>query len=78
MSFGGTTSDNLDAVMQVNFLGHFLLTRLLMPALLNAEDPRVINVTSSLNKLADASIAVKKSGIAQGNTRHALAELKVR
>ena len=40
------TADGLEQILQVNFLGHFLLTSLLMPALRAAAAPRVINVSS--------------------------------
>jgi len=40
------TSDNLETTFATNTLGTHLMTRLMMPFLEAAEDPRVINVTS--------------------------------
>lgn len=40
------TEDGLEQMMQVNHFGHFLLTSLLLPRLLQANDARVVNVTS--------------------------------
>ena len=40
------TEDGHELTWQTNFLSHFLLTRLLMPALRAAEKPRVVNVSS--------------------------------
>ena len=40
------TEDGHELTWQTNFLSHFLLTRLLMPALTAAEKPRVVNVSS--------------------------------
>jgi retinol dehydrogenase-12 len=41
------TQDGYDFTMQANYLGHYLLTRLLLPAIQKSKDPRIINVTSS-------------------------------
>ncbi|MCU1135175.1 SDR family oxidoreductase [Stenotrophomonas maltophilia] len=41
------SADGFELQMATNFLGHFALTNLLMPALLEAEAPRVSTVTSS-------------------------------
>jgi retinol dehydrogenase-12 len=46
------TEDGYDLTMQANYLGHYLLTRLLLPALKKSKDPRIINVTSSTYTLA--------------------------
>ena len=46
------TEDGLEATMQVNHFGHFLLTSLLLPRILESEDPRVVNVSSMLYKRA--------------------------
>lgn len=40
------TADGHEIVWQTNFLSHFLLTRLLLPALKAAGKPRVVNVSS--------------------------------
>jgi len=42
-----TTPDGLEEVMGVNFLGHFLLTTLLLPVLKKTHSARVISLTSS-------------------------------
>ena len=46
------TEDGLESTMQVNHFGHFLLTSLLLPRILESEDPRVVNVSSMLYKRA--------------------------
>jgi NAD(P)-dependent dehydrogenase (short-subunit alcohol dehydrogenase family) len=46
------TSDGYDLTMQANYLGHYLLTRLLLPSIQKSQDPRIINVTSSTYTLA--------------------------
>lgn len=48
------TEDGLESTMQVNHFGHFLLTSLLLPRLLDSEDPRVVNVSSTLYRRAGA------------------------
>ncbi|KAK9464233.1 hypothetical protein V1512DRAFT_268816 [Lipomyces arxii] len=40
------TSDGYESHLQVNYISHYLLTRLLMPLLQAAEAPRIINVSS--------------------------------
>ena len=40
------TGDGLETTMQTNHFGHFLLTSLLLPRLLESDDPRVVNVSS--------------------------------
>jgi NAD(P)-dependent dehydrogenase (short-subunit alcohol dehydrogenase family) len=42
-----TTADGVELQFGVNYLGHFLLTNLLMPAILTSALRRVVNVTSS-------------------------------
>ena len=48
------TEDGLESTMQVNHFGHFLLTSLLLSRILEAEDPRIVNVSSMLYKRAGA------------------------
>lgn len=60
------TADGLEQILQVNFLGHFLLTSLLMPALRAAAAPRVINVSSRASFLPNAKLA---QGDTQGDTQ---------
>lgn len=47
-----TTKDGFESVFQTNFVGHFALTRELIPFLLRAENPRIVNVSSTLHKAA--------------------------
>ena len=42
------TEDNFEYQFQVNYLAHYLLTRLLMQRLVDSQPSRVINVTSKL------------------------------
>jgi retinol dehydrogenase-12 len=46
------TKDNFELTLSSNHLGHFLLTNKLMPILLNAKNPKVINVSSEAHKAA--------------------------
>jgi NAD(P)-dependent dehydrogenase (short-subunit alcohol dehydrogenase family) len=47
-----TTEDRVETTFGVNHLGHFLLTRLLLEALIAAEAPRVVNVSSEGHRLS--------------------------
>ncbi len=40
------TEENIETVFAVNHLAYFLVSHLLLPALMKAEDPRIINVSS--------------------------------
>lgn len=44
------TSDGFEMAIGVNHLGHYLLTRLLLPSLLHATEGRVVNVASGAYK----------------------------
>ncbi|MEK8130119.1 SDR family oxidoreductase [Paenibacillus filicis] len=44
------TKDGFESMIGVNHLGHFLLTLLLLPLLLNAPQGRVVNVSSGASK----------------------------
>ncbi|KAK9449926.1 uncharacterized protein V1518DRAFT_415076 [Limtongia smithiae] len=46
------SDDGFESTLQVNYIGLFLLTRLLLPMLEKAEHPRVINVSSLAHKFA--------------------------
>jgi NAD(P)-dependent dehydrogenase (short-subunit alcohol dehydrogenase family) len=48
------TEDGFEMQFGVNHLGHFLLTALLMPALLRAERARVVSVTSTAHHMGRA------------------------
>jgi retinol dehydrogenase-13 len=45
-----TTADGFEAMMGVNHLGHFLLTNLLLDAILRAPQGRIVNVSSGSHK----------------------------
>ncbi|VDN27853.1 unnamed protein product [Gongylonema pulchrum] len=47
------TKDGHEMTWQTNYLGHFLLTELLLPLLKKSPNARIINVSSSLHKRAD-------------------------
>lgn len=47
----GRTADGFERQIGTNHLGHFALTGLLLPALLAAPAPRVVNVSSNAHKL---------------------------
>lgn len=46
------TKDGFELTLSANHLGHFLLTNLLMPVLLNSGSPKVINVSSEAHRAA--------------------------
>ncbi|MGA7688091.1 MAG: oxidoreductase [Jiangellales bacterium] len=47
----GTTEDGFETQIGTNHLGHFALTAGLMPLLLAADSPRVVNVSSAAHKM---------------------------
>ncbi|KAL3986282.1 short chain dehydrogenase family protein [Acanthocheilonema viteae] len=47
------TEDGNEITWQTNYLGHFLLTELLLPLIKKSANGRIINVSSSLHKTAD-------------------------
>jgi NAD(P)-dependent dehydrogenase (short-subunit alcohol dehydrogenase family) len=47
------TSDGFELQFGTNHLGHFLLTKLLMPSLLRADSPRIVNLTSNGHAISD-------------------------
>jgi len=51
---GGKTVDGFEQVFQVNYLGHFLLTELLLPALRKSRPSRIVHVASEAHKIACA------------------------
>ncbi|VDO41402.1 unnamed protein product [Brugia timori] len=48
------TEDGHEMTWQTNYLGHFLLTELLLPLIKKSSNGRIINVSSSLHKTADS------------------------
>lgn len=51
------TQDGLEWGFQVNHLGHFLLTKELMPLLLASESPKVINLSSEAHQMGKYNAA---------------------
>ncbi|MFI6464445.1 oxidoreductase [Streptomyces sp. NPDC050528] len=49
----GTTVDGFETQFGVNHLGHFALTGLLLPALLDAPDARIVTLSSFMHALAN-------------------------
>lgn len=53
------TSDGFESQMAINYLGHFLLTHLLMPQLTmgskdnNGKNVRIVNVSSCVHRVAE-------------------------
>lgn len=47
--FNHLTEDNLNATIHVNYLGHFLLTMLLLPLLKKSGDARIVNMASIMH-----------------------------
>ncbi|MDR0139055.1 SDR family oxidoreductase [Metabacillus idriensis] len=47
------TEDGFESMMGVNHLGHFLLTRLLLPALKQSPQGRIVNVSSGAHKIGN-------------------------
>lgn len=46
-----TTADGFESMMGVNHLGHFLLTQLLLDAIIHAPQGRIVNVSSGAHKI---------------------------
>jgi NAD(P)-dependent dehydrogenase (short-subunit alcohol dehydrogenase family) len=44
------TKDGINYVIQANYLGHFLLTNLLLNKLIECKPSRILNVSSDLHK----------------------------
>jgi NAD(P)-dependent dehydrogenase (short-subunit alcohol dehydrogenase family) len=58
----GTTADGFETHFGVNHLGHFALTGLLLPALLDAHGARIVTVSSMMHMLANIDIDDLNSG----------------
>ncbi len=52
----GRTSDGFETQFGTNHLGHFLLTGLLAPALLEAEEPRIVTLSSAAHMIGDVDL----------------------
>lgn len=46
------TEDGLEYILQANYLSSFLLTNLVLSKIIEAQEPRVINLSSSANKVS--------------------------
>lgn len=58
----GTTADGFETHFGVNHLGHFALTGLLLPALLDAPGARIVTVSSMMHMFANIDIDDLNSG----------------
>ena len=52
----GKTADGIESQFGTNYLGHFLLTNLIMPRLLAAGHARIVNVSSSAHRMSDVRL----------------------
>jgi len=52
----GRTADGFETQFGTNHLGHFLLTALLMPAILEGDAPRVVNLSSGGHSISDVDL----------------------
>jgi NAD(P)-dependent dehydrogenase (short-subunit alcohol dehydrogenase family) len=52
----GRTADGFETQFGTNHLGHFLLTALLMPAILGGDAPRVVNLSSGGHSISDVDL----------------------
>ena len=70
-----TTADGHERTWQTNYLGHYLLTRLLLPLLKRSPSPRIVNVASEGHRSgridwSDLELAKRYGGFrAYGNTK---------
>lgn len=46
------TEDGMEYLLQTNYLSQFLLTNKILPKVLSAQRPRVVNISSSANRIA--------------------------
>jgi retinol dehydrogenase-12 len=74
------TADGFEYVWQSNYLGHFLLTELLLPKLEESQDGRIINVSGLLNMKADSVDIdtvnnISKNGFLKALSRSKLAQI---
>ena len=51
-----STADGFEMQFGTNHLGHFLLTNLLLPAVLRGSEPRVVNLSSGAHGMADVDL----------------------
>ena len=74
----GLTQDGFELHFGVNHLGPYLLTRLLLPALLRADRPRVVHLSSKLHrriKAIDWSTVQKRTRTMTGVDEYGLSKL---
>lgn len=77
MRVTGLTADGFDVVFETNYLGHFLLTQLLLPVM--NEDCRIIKVTSDMHNppysLNWTNVAKIAYGEVENRSRYAYSKL---
>ncbi|NDI36762.1 SDR family oxidoreductase [Chengkuizengella sediminis] len=73
------TSDGFEMQLGINHLGHFLLTNLLLERLKNAEEARIINVSSGAHKIGKIDLQdpflTKRYGFMKGYAQSKLANI---
>ncbi|MFS1514077.1 SDR family oxidoreductase [Chengkuizengella sp. SCS-71B] len=73
------TSDGFEMQLGINHLGHFLLTNLLLESLNNAEEARIINVSSGAHKIGKIDLQdpflTKRYGLMKGYAQSKLANI---
>lgn len=72
LNVGGLTKDRLERLFQVNYLGHFYLTKLLIPLLRNncnhsSESARVVNLSSVMHHTGQSDFSQSAFGTFQGS-----------
>ena len=50
------TADGIESQFGTNYIGHFLLTSLIMEKLIAGESARIVNVSSSAHRMADVQL----------------------
>ena len=53
----GSTKDGFEMQFGTNHVGHFLLTNLLLPALQQGDEPRIVNLSSGAHGMSDFQLA---------------------
>ena len=50
------TTDGIESQFGINYIGHFLLTNLIMERLIAAQGARIVNVSSSAHRMSDVQL----------------------
>ena len=50
------TADGIESQFGTNFIGHFLLTNLIMERLVARQGARIVNVSSSAHRMSDVQL----------------------